>query len=103
MEWQPIETAPKDGTRIMVFLKSQWETQPYHIVEAAWGCKSDGDYRNLKFKYDQLLQDHLRIVERLEKEAQLTQDLIDKISELAGFALRNVSRESKNLENEKIY
>ena len=38
-QWQPIETAPKDGSTVLLFVQGD-------IVQAHWG-EPDGDYNNL--------------------------------------------------------
>ena len=38
MKWEQIETAPKDGTKILLVVRNM-------IVEAYWGV-NDGDYNN---------------------------------------------------------
>lgn len=40
MSWRPIKTAPKDGSTVLLLVRGK-------VVEARWGCKSDGDYNNL--------------------------------------------------------
>ena len=38
-EWQPIETAPKDGTEIIILLHGC-------AVQAVWGCIDSGDFES---------------------------------------------------------
>ena len=42
-QWQPIDTAPKDGTIILVYYIGPWDQK--HVLEASW-CSKDGDYNN---------------------------------------------------------
>jgi hypothetical protein len=35
-EWQPIETAPKDGTLVLLFIED------FHYVTVAWFCIATG-------------------------------------------------------------
>jgi hypothetical protein len=38
MKWQPIETAPKDGTEVLIFqrIKDQGEKDLLHLAVASW-------------------------------------------------------------------
>jgi hypothetical protein len=40
MDWQPIETAPKDGTRILLFIEDQ-------AIEGYWGEWEDWSVASL--------------------------------------------------------
>ena len=48
-EWQPIETAPRDGTPVLLWdLWSPWKELPCNVVVARW-------FINEKFTYWQLV------------------------------------------------
>ena len=39
-EWQPIETAPKDGTRVLAFCRGEWHVMLWEDG-AGWAVRSD--------------------------------------------------------------
>lgn len=56
MEWQPIESAPRDGTSVLTyphFLVTHWEDDPEVIDQAGWVRDYDNErdiYRAIRHK-----------------------------------------------------